>query len=99
MHSTLRADAHVAAGRPWPSGPKRNAHMTPLKAATPPVLAGPALAGPVLAGPALAGLAVARGEGQWLTAAHWATAVLGNGACRYDEARPQPNKAVNIRTS
>ena len=29
---------------------------------------------------------VARGEGQWLTAAHWATAVLSNGACRYDEA-------------
>jgi DNA-binding CsgD family transcriptional regulator len=29
---------------------------------------------------------VARGEGQWLTAAHWATAVLTNGLCRYDEA-------------
>ena len=29
---------------------------------------------------------VARGEGQWLTAAHWATAVLANGLCRYDEA-------------
>jgi len=29
---------------------------------------------------------VARGEGQWLTAAHWATAVLSNGLCRYDEA-------------
>ena len=28
----------------------------------------------------------ARGEGHWLTAAHWATAVLGNGLCRYDEA-------------
>jgi DNA-binding CsgD family transcriptional regulator len=27
-----------------------------------------------------------RGEGQWLTAAHWATAVLGNGLGRYDEA-------------
>jgi len=29
---------------------------------------------------------VTRGEGQWLTAAHWATAVLGNGLGRYDEA-------------
>jgi DNA-binding CsgD family transcriptional regulator len=29
---------------------------------------------------------VTRGEGQWLTAAHWATAVLGNGRGRYDEA-------------
>ncbi len=29
---------------------------------------------------------VARGEGQWLTAAHWATAVLNNGLGRYDEA-------------
>jgi DNA-binding CsgD family transcriptional regulator len=28
----------------------------------------------------------ARGEGQWLTAAHWATAVLNNGLCQYDEA-------------
>ena len=28
----------------------------------------------------------ARGEGNWLTAAGWATAVLGNGLCRYDEA-------------
>jgi DNA-binding CsgD family transcriptional regulator len=28
----------------------------------------------------------ARGEGHWLTAAHWATAVLSNGLCRYDEA-------------
>jgi tetratricopeptide (TPR) repeat protein len=28
----------------------------------------------------------ARGEGHWLIAAHWATAVLGNGLCRYDEA-------------
>ena len=27
-----------------------------------------------------------RGEGQWLTAAHWATAVLCNGLGRYDEA-------------
>ncbi len=29
---------------------------------------------------------VARGEGRWLTAAHWATAVLNNGLCRYDAA-------------
>ncbi len=29
---------------------------------------------------------VMRGEGQWLTAAHWATAVLNNGLGRYDEA-------------
>jgi len=29
---------------------------------------------------------VARGEGRWLTAAHWVTAVLNNGLCRYDEA-------------
>jgi DNA-binding CsgD family transcriptional regulator len=29
---------------------------------------------------------VARGEGQWLTAAHWATAMLNNGLSRYDEA-------------
>jgi DNA-binding CsgD family transcriptional regulator len=28
----------------------------------------------------------ARGEGQWLTVAHWATAVLSNGLGRYDEA-------------
>ena len=28
----------------------------------------------------------ARGEGNWLTAAGWAMAVLGNGLCRYDEA-------------
>ena len=28
----------------------------------------------------------ARGEGHWLIAAHWATAVLSNGLCRYDEA-------------
>jgi DNA-binding CsgD family transcriptional regulator len=28
----------------------------------------------------------ARGEGQWLTAAHWATAVLNNGLGRYDQA-------------
>ena len=28
----------------------------------------------------------ARGEGNWLTAAGWATAVLGNGLCHYDEA-------------
>jgi DNA-binding CsgD family transcriptional regulator len=29
---------------------------------------------------------VARGEGQWLTSAHWATAVLNNGLGRYGEA-------------
>ncbi len=29
---------------------------------------------------------VARGEGQWLTAARWVTAVFNNGLCRYDEA-------------
>jgi DNA-binding CsgD family transcriptional regulator/tetratricopeptide (TPR) repeat protein len=28
----------------------------------------------------------ARGEGQWLTVAHWATAMLSNGLGRYDEA-------------
>jgi DNA-binding CsgD family transcriptional regulator len=28
----------------------------------------------------------ARGEGNWLTAAGWATAVLGNGLCHYDQA-------------
>ncbi len=71
MHATLRADAHVATGRVWPPGPSSNAHMNPLKAATPPVLAspvlaspalaGPALAGPVLAGPVLAGPAPERG--------------------------------------
>jgi DNA-binding CsgD family transcriptional regulator len=30
--------------------------------------------------------AAARGEGQWLTAAYWATAVLNNGLCRYEQA-------------
>ena len=59
MHATLSADAHVAAGRGWLPGPRSDAHMNPLKAATPPVLAGPALAGPALAGPALAGAALA----------------------------------------
>ena len=29
---------------------------------------------------------IARGEGQWLTATHWATAVLNNGLCRFHEA-------------
>jgi len=29
---------------------------------------------------------MARGEGHWLTAAGWATAVLSNGLCRYDAA-------------
>ena len=55
MHATLHADTHVAAGRVWPPGPRGDAHLNPLKAATQPVLAGPVLAGPVLAGPALAG--------------------------------------------
>ena len=49
MHATLPADAHVAAGRVWPPGPRSDAHLNPLKAATQPVLAGPALAGPALA--------------------------------------------------
>jgi DNA-binding CsgD family transcriptional regulator len=31
-------------------------------------------------------LMAAHGEGQWLTAAHWATAVLYNGLARYDQA-------------
>ena len=53
MHATLSADAHVAAGRVCLPGPRSDAHMNPLKAATPPVLAGPALAGPALAGAAL----------------------------------------------
>ncbi|MGH7512897.1 MAG: helix-turn-helix transcriptional regulator [Gemmatimonadales bacterium] len=35
---------------------------------------------------ATTGEMVARGEGQWLTAAAWATAVLNNGLGRYDEA-------------
>ena len=52
MHATLSADAHVAAGRGWLPGPRSEAHMNPLKAATPPVLAGPALAGAALAGAA-----------------------------------------------
>jgi len=29
---------------------------------------------------------MARGDGQWLTAAGWVTAVLNNGLCQYDEA-------------
>ncbi len=29
---------------------------------------------------------VARGEGRWLTTAHWAMALLNNGLCRYDVA-------------
>jgi DNA-binding CsgD family transcriptional regulator len=29
---------------------------------------------------------VRRGEGRWLTAVHWATAVLNNGLCHYDAA-------------
>jgi DNA-binding CsgD family transcriptional regulator len=35
---------------------------------------------------ATTGEMMARGEGQWLTAAAWATAVLNNGLGRYDEA-------------
>ena len=35
---------------------------------------------------------VARGEGAWLTAAHWATAVLYNGLGRFDEARVAAEK-------
>ena len=61
MHATLSADARVAAGRGWLPSPRSDAHMNPLKAATPPVLAGPALAGPALAGAALAGAAPERG--------------------------------------
>ena len=52
MHATLTADAHVAAGHVGLPGPRSDAHVNPLKAATPPVLAGAVLAGPVLAGPA-----------------------------------------------
>jgi hypothetical protein len=48
MHATLSADAHVAAGHGWLPGPRSEAHMNPLKAATPPVLAGPALGGAAL---------------------------------------------------
>jgi DNA-binding CsgD family transcriptional regulator len=29
---------------------------------------------------------LARGEGRWLTAVHWATALINNGLCRYDAA-------------
>jgi DNA-binding CsgD family transcriptional regulator len=36
---------------------------------------------------------VARGEGQWLTAAHWATAVLYNGLGRFEEARVAAEQA------
>ncbi len=45
MHATLRADAHVAAGRVWLPGPASNAPMNPLKVTMPPALAGGALAG------------------------------------------------------
>ena len=38
----------------------------------------------------------ARGEGQWLTAAHWATAVLYNGLGRYDEALAAAEQAAAI---
>ena len=40
MHATLTADAHVAAGHVCLPGPRSGAHVNPLKAATPPVLAG-----------------------------------------------------------
>ena len=46
MHATLTADAHVAAGHVCLPGPRSGAHVNPLKAATPPVLAGAVLAGP-----------------------------------------------------
>ena len=36
----------------------------------------------------------ARGEGQWLTAAHWAAAILGNGLCRYEEALAAAEQAI-----
>jgi len=42
MYATLRADAHVAAGRKWSPGPKNSAPMNPLKVTMPPVLAGAA---------------------------------------------------------
>ena len=38
---------------------------------------------------------VARGEGQWLTAAHWVTAVLNNGLCRYDEALAAAEQGIS----
>ncbi|MGO9784159.1 MAG: AAA family ATPase [Streptosporangiaceae bacterium] len=37
---------------------------------------------------------MARGEGQWLTAAHWAAAILGNGLCRYEEALAAAEQAI-----
>jgi DNA-binding CsgD family transcriptional regulator len=36
---------------------------------------------------------VARGDGQWLSATHWATAVLYNGLGRFDEARVAAERA------
>jgi DNA-binding CsgD family transcriptional regulator len=36
---------------------------------------------------------VARGEGQWLTASNWATAVLYNGRARFEEARVAAEQA------
>ena len=36
----------------------------------------------------------ARREGQWLTAAHWAAAILGNGLCRYEEALAAAGQAI-----
>ncbi|MGD0810423.1 MAG: LuxR C-terminal-related transcriptional regulator [Acidimicrobiales bacterium] len=35
---------------------------------------------------------LARGEGRWLTAVHWATAVINNGLCRYDVALVEAEK-------
>ena len=39
------------------------------------------------------------GDGQRLTAAAWATAVLSNGLSRYDEAWPRPSRPVRTRTT
>ncbi len=36
----------------------------------------------------------ARGEGQWLTTAQWAAAILGNGLCRYEEALAAAEQAI-----
>jgi DNA-binding CsgD family transcriptional regulator len=36
----------------------------------------------------------ARREGQWLTTAHWAAAILGNGLCRYEEALAAAEQAI-----
>ena len=42
---------------------------------------------------ATTGAMVARGEGRWLTVAHWAVALLNNGLCRYDLALVAAEKA------